>query len=121
MTDDSFAERNALHKIWPKSKLLLCSFHFLQRHWTWLHDGSNGINNEDRKNLIANVKSLVYAESESQLNTRYKVFMGSEVMKKYPKYKAYINGHWTRRKEWAICFRRHLLVQGNHTNNYSEA
>ena len=30
-------------------------------------------------------------------------------------------GHWSRRKEWAVCFRKHLLVRCNHTNNYSEA
>ena len=41
MTDDSSAECNALRMMWPDANLLLCSFHFLQRNWTWLHDGSN--------------------------------------------------------------------------------
>lgn len=45
----------------------------------------------------------------------------SEIGKKYPKYISYVAGHWGRRKEWALCFRKHLLVRGNHTNNYSEA
>ncbi len=40
MTDDSCAERNALHEAWPNSNLLLCTFHFLQRNWTWLHDNT---------------------------------------------------------------------------------
>lgn len=48
MTDDSSAERNALHMAWPKSRLLLCAFHFLQRNWTWLHNGTNQIHNDDR-------------------------------------------------------------------------
>ena len=36
MTDDSSAERNALHQVWPHARLLLCVFHFLQCKWTWL-------------------------------------------------------------------------------------
>ena len=121
MTDDSFAERNALRMAWPDSQLLLCAFHFLQRNWTWLHDGVNGVQNSDRKVLIKDVRGLVYAESESQLLTRYKAFTTSQIAAKYPKYISYVTGHWNRRKEWAICFRKHLLVRGNHTNNYSEA
>ncbi|KAF0706596.1 SWIM-type domain-containing protein [Aphis craccivora] len=31
MTDDSAAERSALKKLWPSSRLLLCSFHVLQK------------------------------------------------------------------------------------------
>ncbi len=34
MTDDSLAERNALHSVWPATRLLLCVFHFLQAKWT---------------------------------------------------------------------------------------
>ena len=30
MTDDDAAERNALQKVFPHTKLLLCLFHFLQ-------------------------------------------------------------------------------------------
>lgn len=121
MTDDSFAQRNALRMAWPKSQLLLCAFHFLQRNWTWLHDGTNSIHNADRKILIANIRGLVYAENENQLLDRYKAFIRSKIALKYPKYISYVAGHWSRRKEWALCFRKHLLVRGNHTNNYSKA
>ena len=58
MTDDSSAERNALQSAWPSARLLLCVFHFLQRHWTWLHDGNNSIANDDRKVLIKNARRL---------------------------------------------------------------
>ena len=77
--------------------------------------------NDDRKSLIACSKSLVYAEDEEQLKSRYKVFLNCDLAKKYPKYKDYVASHWDRRQEWAVCFRRYLLVRGNHTNNYSEA
>ena len=121
MTDDSFAERNALHSVWPQTKLLLCVFHFLQRNWTWLHDGTNQITNEDRKTLIRRVKSLVYADNEEKLLHLYSEFVNSDLGKKYPKYLSYLDVHWSRRNEWAICYRHHLLVRGNHTNNYAEA
>ena len=48
LTDDSIAEQAALQSVWPLSTLLLCSFHFLQRRWTWLYDGKNKIAQPDR-------------------------------------------------------------------------
>ena len=52
LTDDSTAEQAALQSEWPFSTLLLCSFHFLQRRWTWLYDGKNKIAHGDRVTLI---------------------------------------------------------------------
>ena len=121
MTDDSTAERNALQHVWPNSHLLLCSFHFLQRKWSWLHDGQNCILNEDRSKLIKLTKMLVYADSEAQLHRLYDQFKKDVVVRKYPRYLQYIESQWERRKEWALCYRKHLLVRGNHTNNYAEA
>ena len=43
MIDDSTSERLTLEKAWPSATVLLCTFHFLQRRWTWLHDGKNGV------------------------------------------------------------------------------
>ena len=120
MTDDPSAERNALHSVWPDTRLLLCSFHFLQRKWTWLHDGQNRIANKDREVLITKTKCLVYAESESQLFRLYSEFQQCDVVKQYPNYLSYIQAQWDRRQEWALCYRRHLLVRGNQTNNYAE-
>ena len=42
MIDDSNVERNALTSIWKSTTPLLCTFHFLQRRWTWLHDAKMG-------------------------------------------------------------------------------
>ena len=121
MTDDSSAERNALQSVWPKTKRLLCVFHFLQQNWTWLHDGTNKIDNYDRMTLICQAKSLVFAESEEKLVRLYSGLINSDILKKYPKYLAYVATHWRRGKEWAVCYRQHILVRGNHTNNYAEA
>ena len=60
MIDDSVVEQATLSKCWPMAKILLCTFHFLQRPWTWLYDGKNRILNEDRVVLIQLIRSMVY-------------------------------------------------------------
>jgi len=40
MIDDSTVEHAAL------ASILLCTFHFLQRRWTWLYEGKNRIQKE---------------------------------------------------------------------------
>ena len=39
MIDDSSFDRTVIDKAWPSAVVLLCTFHFLQRRWTWLQDG----------------------------------------------------------------------------------
>ena len=121
MTDDSSTERNALSRVWPKATLLLCIFHFLQSCWTWLHDGNNKIKNDHRTELIGQVKQLVYANSISEIDVMHSKFLKNEVVCRYPKFKSYIEKWWQKRMEWALCYRKSLLVRGNHTNNIAEA
>ena len=122
MIDDSAVERNALCDVWKSTTPLLCTFHFLQRRWTWLHDAKNGTHNKEHRSICLNVvKDMVYAENESTLEQKYKNYTGNEIVKKYPQYISHIQSLWPRRKEWAHCYRKRILVRGNHTNNYSEA
>ena len=74
MTDNSGTERSALAEIRPDACLLLCTFNFLQSHWTWLYDSKNKIKNEHRRELIDKVKELVYVKSEKQLLSLYEEF-----------------------------------------------
>ena len=121
MTDDSQSEKGALRNIWPSAVQLLCTFHFLQRRWTWLWEGKHHINNTDRVPLIKCFKQLVYARSESQLEEYYKSLQQSQLTTKYPHFKEHVQSFWPKRKEWALCFRKGLPVRDNHTNNVSEA
>ena len=122
MTDDSSPERDALSKAWPSATLLLCTFHFLQRQWTWLWDAKNGIHNkQDRSFLINELKTLVYAETEEQLICQHTVIKECPVTNKYPNYLEHIQTLWPRRQEWAHCYRKRILIRGNHTNNFAEA
>ena len=121
MTDDSTAEREALQSSWKPSRLLLCIFHFLQRRWTWLHDGKNRIPQKDRLYLIKMIKGLVYSKSENELNGLYIKLQNDHISIRYPPFLQHIKSVWPRRREWAICYRHADLTRGNHTNNYAEA
>ncbi|KAL5239393.1 hypothetical protein ACI65C_006803 [Semiaphis heraclei] len=52
MSDDSRAEKNSLHSVWPSAKQFLCHFHMAQAEWRWLHDTKNGIQLDDRCPLM---------------------------------------------------------------------
>ena len=102
LTDDSIAEQAALQSVWPLSTLLLCSFHFLQRRWTWLYDGKNKIAQPDRVILINLVKKVLYSKSQLLLKENY-----SDLLK-------HVKSLWSKRDQWALCFRVSLPVRGNH-------
>jgi len=55
------------------------------------------------------------------LEQLYTQFKKCEIVKKYPNYLKLIESQWSRKQEWAICYRTHLLTRGNQTNNYAEA
>ena len=65
MTDDNATEKAALKEVWPQTIQLLCTFHFLQRRWTWLYEGK--IKHSDRAPLLHQVKTLVYAKTDAIL------------------------------------------------------
>ena len=121
MTDDSSAEKQALKSVWANSKQLLCLFHFLQRRWTWLFEGKNRIQQKDRATLLNLVKTLVFAKSELMLQMEYEEFLSNSTVIKYPNFMKHVQSLWSRRSEWALCYRCHLPVRGNNTNNLSEA
>ncbi len=121
MIDDSIVEQAALSQSWPSARLLLCTFHFLQRRWTWLHDGKNKIQNEDRITLIQLIRTLVYCKSEKELQAQYVSLTSSATSQKYPHFIKHMTSLWEKRSFWAHCFRTALLIRGNHTNNYAEA
>ena len=121
MIDDSIVEHTALSVTWPSARILLCTFHFLQRRWTWLYEGKNCIQKEDRVTLIQLVRSLVYSKSEVELKNKHASFTSSETAKKYPSFIKHMENLWEKRELWAHCFRNTLLIRGNHTNNYAES
>jgi len=71
---------------------------------------------EHRITLIINkVKEMVYAYTEDKLDALLCKWQ------QYPPFLVIGKSLWPQRKEWAHCYRKRLLLQGNHTNNSSEA
>ena len=121
MTDDSNTEKQTLKTTWPDSQQLLCTFHFLQRRWTWLFDGHNKIQHKDRTTLLNTVIAMVYAKTVSELEQKYKEFKTHPTVQKYPAFVQHISNLWPHCDKWALCYRSGLPVRGNNTNNISEA
>ena len=67
------------------------------------------------------VKAMVYAKTETQLESLYKDFKSHITVQKYMNFFKHIEGLWPKHKEWALCFRSELPIRGSHTNNVSEA
>ena len=120
ITDDSAAERAAIHSKWPETKLLLCIFNYLQSWWTWLWDGKQGIAKEDRPILIEKTKKMVFSKSHEGLEERYQAFIKCDhpdsYGKKYPNVNKHLETFWERRSEWALSFRMEMNFRNNHTN-----
>ena len=121
MIDDSSAERGAITKCWPQVRVLLCTFHFLQRQWTWLYEGKNKISKDDRVTLIQEIRQLVNTRTKESLQSLLDQLLKLPVTLKYPHFVEHLKSIWTKRYTWAHCYRKRLLIRGNHTNNYAEA
>jgi len=84
MTDDCDALRNALRRVWPKSKLLLCHFHVMQAVWRWLWSAEKKGGKKDWKTLIILFRAILYSPTDEEANTNYAKFKRSSIAKKYP-------------------------------------
>ena len=69
ITDELASQREALRIVWPNARLLLCLFHYLQRWWKWLWEGKQGIDKDDRKDIMQFVRKLVYTKEIKDLRT----------------------------------------------------
>lgn len=121
MIDDSSAEMEGLHQTWPNSNIFLCIFHFLQSMWRWLLYKKHDIHMDDRQYLMALIRKLVYAKTESELLTEYHNFENDSTVTKYKNFASHVKQYWARRKEWAVCFRNAAYMRGINTNNYAES
>jgi len=120
--DDSRAEYNALHKVWPEIEIYLCTFHVLQSVWRWLWDSKSAIDKDHRQHLILLFRQLVYSKTSIEFEEFCSSMLSDGTVQRYQKFESYVREQWLQRKElWAICFRSSSLTRGNHTNNYVES
>ena len=120
VTDDSDAEQAALHEVWPGSKTVLCLFHVQQAVWRWLWDTRHGIQQNDRKLLMATFQQLVRSTNIEDAVTTYSLHIESELWSRYPQWQQYMATYWQRRQLWCMAWRDASLM-GHNTNNFSEA
>ena len=60
---------------------------------------------------------MLLAQSEADIEMRFQSFLQN--CASHPRFARYITHLYSRKKEWALCFRNDL--RGNNMNNYSEA
>ena len=83
MTDNCSALKGALAATWPTARQFLCIFHLLQQVWRWLLDNKHGIRKEDRQELMAAVKGLVYASSKDDFFKCWEEFKANPLSQRY--------------------------------------
>ena len=81
----------------------------------------NKIAKNDRALIIGLMKEMVFAENTENLQDASDNFVSSKIVSKYPHLLKYFEGFWSRKLEWALALRKHLMLHGNNTNNISEA
>jgi len=123
LTDELATQREALGKVWPDSRQLLCLFHYLQRWWRWLWEAKQGVNMDDRKDIMQFIRKLVYAETSEDLGRimSEELESSSSIVTKYPNVLKRVKEMQANKEEWAVAYRSELCMRGKHTNNYSEA
>ena len=121
MTDNCKELRDALRKVWPMCILLLCIFHMLQQVWKWLFLTKNGIRNSERAEIILMFKKIIYENEVEGANEAFEEMISSDLICNYPNLVKYLTALFERKEEWALCYRTHLMIRGNNTNNPVEA
>lgn len=92
MTDNCDPERKALAATWPSAQLFLCIFHLLQQVWRLLLDSKHGIPKQNRQELMASAKALVYAGSVAEFEKLWDGFQDNPLAIKHSKFVRYYHG-----------------------------
>lgn len=121
MTDDSKSERNSFSNVFPNATLLLCIFHILQAAWRYLCSSQSEVPLDKRQDIFFDLKKLMYIDNKDDFNEMYKKISEKAYISDYPKIARYLENLYTRKEEWALCFRKHLILRGQNTNNICEA
>ena len=83
--------------------------------------GKNKIGKNERLTFIKKIQNMVYAQTESALESYYNQLLKLPEATKYKHFIEHVRSVWDKRHAWAHCYRVNLPTRGNHTNNYAEA
>ncbi|XP_069108844.1 uncharacterized protein [Argopecten irradians] len=122
MIDSSEVEANAIHSVFPESKIYICDFHRKQAWHRWLIASKHGVTSQEQTSNLLNAVAESFTEDEFQQNlTR---LHESQVWKTQPKLQNYINGQWLandKHKMWVWAYRGDELTLVVNSNNGVEA
>ncbi|XP_069103101.1 uncharacterized protein [Argopecten irradians] len=112
MIDSSEVEANAIHSVFPESKIYICDFHRKQAWHRWLIASKHGVTSQEQTSNLLNAVAESFTEDEFQQNlTR---LHESQVWKTQPKLQNYINGQWLANdKHKTVSSLMTLLVEDN--------
>ncbi|XP_049793398.1 uncharacterized protein LOC126203197 [Schistocerca nitens] len=65
-------------------------------------------------------KKIMYSKTKDEATDNYNAAKAN-ICDEHNSYQTYLDGYWERRHLWALPYRTRMLIQGHHTNNYSEA
>ncbi|XP_050498792.1 uncharacterized protein LOC126879645 [Diabrotica virgifera virgifera] len=120
ITDNDLKEINAIKKVFPESKTLLCQFHMLKSVWSWLCNQKHDVMKEDRQEIYFMFKNLLYSASLNCVNEAFSKLIFFTISKGYRKLNQYLNNLWRKKETWISYYRNALPLRGNNTTNYIE-
>ena len=65
--------------------------------------------------LIQELRKLVNTSTEESLTSSYDQLLKHAVSVKYSHFLEHLKSLWTKKESWAHCYRKKLLIRGNHT------
>lgn len=108
VSDDNDSLQSALHSVWSNSELFLSDLLIRQSMWRWLWLDTDRIHKQDRPMLMNYLIRLLYAENEQALDVTYSYIINDPCVQKYINFRNYLEDLWTRRRQWALCYRKHI-------------
>ncbi|XP_050697729.1 uncharacterized protein LOC126986080 isoform X2 [Eriocheir sinensis] len=120
VTDDCLPERKALAATWPDAKLFLSTFHTLHKVSRWILNAKHRIKKSHRQELMAFVRALVCADTQSAFNMLWESFQGNPLAQEYPNFTRYLTMLTQRKAEWSLAFRARTTLQGHDGNSFCE-
>lgn len=118
MTDQLKVELKVLRLVFPKSTLLLDTFHLLRGVYKWLLNSKYHINKDELSHLYSVIRRLVYSKDEESLSRNFSTIVASYTCN--PLLISYMKNLYDRRNKWAFCYRTAFLRRDVDRNAVAE-
>ena len=93
----------------------------LQQVWRWLTEKKHGISQFDRGEIFALFKKAALAPEKVSFEEMFHKLLQDTLFEDSDQARQYFEGLYNLKESFALCFRSHLPLRGNNTNNFVEA